>query len=102
MIIGIERDDGGLSVMTLVDDIQDVEAIDREVARWADGSPWKCVRWEAIDDYPPRENRNAYELGRFSAVLNEAKIEARKPTAEERLAALERAILPAATTEDRR
>lgn len=81
MKIGIARNDGGLSVMTLIDSIQTVEEIDREIAKWeaGNGRGWICIRWEALDDYPPRENRNAYELGRFAAVINEAKIKPPDP-----------------------
>jgi len=89
MIVGIERDDGGLSVMTLVEHIQTVKEIEHEIERWESGGAWKCVRWEALADYPPRENRSAYELGSFSVALNEAKIVAPEPDTKQVLVDLE-------------
>lgn len=91
MKIGIERDDGGLTVMTLVDGLG-LEDVPREIAKWEQGTGYKAVRWEEITEYPPRLYRNAYELGDKQAVVNMEKARnlhrdelriARKPMLEE-------------------
>ena len=64
-MIAIERDDGGVSLLNLPDDVPD-EVVEREVAKWQETFPAKATGWHRVDsaDLPKdRADRDAWKFG---------------------------------------
>ena len=72
--IAISRDDGGLSIMNLIDDAADIGA---EVARWAAGTGISATAWEDITGrpLPAREFRGAWVIsgGNINVSMSQAR-----------------------------
>lgn len=103
MQIAIERGDGGVSIMTITDDVFDAQTVEAEIAKWEQSclEYEKHVDWHVMEpnvELPARDLRDAWKVQDGAVILDNEKasgIETQRAEASKRADAMEALIAAA-------